>query len=352
MKKTAILVLFVMCVSITSCGNKSEQETATGATTTSDVAQNATNTTNPAQPKESIVDINTVEISTADLGDFPYFKLPDGYKFSDPDHAQNGTGKGLTSDYDKEYFLSHGVYVPIEGKTFKGHITVNRNVKDKAFAPLELQKSFDDLIAKSGGVKINNGRGYHTGEKERIKALDPQAEASGYMNSSQYYDNIHTYVIRKPDHTVWVQHNLGGETGYITVLKTEAFENKMSLLKSDQIQKELTEKGKVVLHINFDTDKATLKTDGKDAVAEISKALQTDNNLKISINGYTDNTGNASHNLQLSKDRAETVKKALLEAGIENNRLTSDGFGSENPMADNSTEDGKAQNRRVELIKR
>ena len=139
--------------------------------------------------------------------------------------------------------------------------------------------------------------------------------------------------------------------GKINILQKEGFKQTISMLKADQIQKDLNDKGKAVLHINFDTDKATLKADGKEAVAEITKALNTDKMLKISINGYTDNTGDEKHNLDLSKQRAETVKKELIKSGIDVNRLSSEGFGQNNPIADNNTEEGKSQNRRVELIK-
>ena len=126
----------------------------------------------------------------------------------------------------------------------------------------------------------------------------------------------------------------------------------IGIIKSDQIQKDLTEKGKSILHINFDTDKASLKTDGKDAVAEIAKVLKNDKTIKLEINGYTDNSGNDTHNQQLSKDRATTVLNTLVTSGIDKSRLTSNGFGSKNPLTANTTEEGKSKNRRVELVKK
>ncbi|WP_126971858.1 OmpA family protein [Gynurincola endophyticus] len=71
----------------------------------------------------------------------------------------------------------------------------------------------------------------------------------------------------------------------------------------------------------------------------------------MAINGYTDNTGDGKHNQTLSEQRANTVLNSLVEAGIETSRLSAKGFGAQNPIADNSTEDGKAKNRRVELVK-
>ena len=72
--------------------------------------------------------------------------------------------------------------------------------------------------------------------------------------------------------------------------------------------------------------------------------------LKLSINGHTDNTGDAGHNLQLSEARAASVVAALVDGGIDRTRLQAKGFGQAEPVADNATEDGKARNRRVELV--
>ncbi|WP_236855071.1 OmpA family protein [Chryseobacterium sp. MEBOG06] len=95
-----------------------------------------------------------------------------------------------------------------------------------------------------------------------------------------------------------------------------------------------------------------MKTDGKTAVDEITKVLKNDNSLKLAINGYTDNSGNDAHNIQLSKDRAAAVLNAITTSGIDKSRLSAEGFGSKSPIADNGSEEGKAQNRRVELVKK
>ena len=159
-------------------------------------------------------------------------------------------------------------------------------------------------------------------------------------------------MIRSPEKTVWVQYNLGDNQAWLTVLEAKAFENKMGIIPtSGEMQKQLDEKGKAVLYINFDTDKATLKDNGKKVVSEIAKLLTNNKNLKLSIQGHTDNTGNATHNQQLSQNRAESVAKELASMGIASARLQSKGFGQDKPIADNSTEDGKAKNRRVELVK-
>jgi outer membrane protein OmpA-like peptidoglycan-associated protein len=118
------------------------------------------------------------------------------------------------------------------------------------------------------------------------------------------------------------------------------------------MKKEIDARGRVALYINFDTDKATLRPDAQPVIEEINKLLSADPALKLSIEGHTDNTGAPAHNQQLSTARARSVLGALVGLGVDPARLQSKGFGQDKPLADNATEDGRAKNRRVELVKR
>jgi OOP family OmpA-OmpF porin len=112
--------------------------------------------------------------------------------------------------------------------------------------------------------------------------------------------------------------------------------------------------GKYVTHgIYFDTDSGVLKPASAGVIKEISTALYKHPDMKLEIDGYTDSTGNASHNQDLSQRRAEAVMKVLVsQFGIDQSRLTAKGFGSKNPIASNNTPEGRAQNRRVEFVKK
>jgi outer membrane protein OmpA-like peptidoglycan-associated protein len=119
------------------------------------------------------------------------------------------------------------------------------------------------------------------------------------------------------------------------------------------MKQQLDSTGKVVLHgINFDTGKATIKPESKPLLDEIGKLLNDNKDLKLSIEGHTDNVGNKAMNQKLSEQRAAAVKNDLVSnSKIDANRLATKGFGDTKPIADNNTDDGKAQNRRVELVK-
>jgi len=88
-------------------------------------------------------------------------------------------------------------------------------------------------------------------------------------------------------------------------------------------------------------------------LSQIAKVLQENPKLELIIEGHTDNVGGAQFNLELSRKRAEAVKRWLVDkVGISEVRLTTVGYGLSRPIADNSTEEGRAKNRRVELVRK
>jgi K(+)-stimulated pyrophosphate-energized sodium pump len=101
--------------------------------------------------------------------------------------------------------------------------------------------------------------------------------------------------------------------------------------------------------LTFDTGKATLKPESQEQLKNVAEILKTYPNAAIKLGGYTDNTGNADANLKLSGDRAQSVKKSLVDLGIADGRLEAEGYGQEHPVASNDTEDGRAQNRRISI---
>ena len=119
------------------------------------------------------------------------------------------------------------------------------------------------------------------------------------------------------------------------------------------VASQLAAEGHVRLYgINFDVDSDHLRPDAKPALDDLLGALKANPAWKISIEGHTDGTGNAAHNLDLSQRRAASVKKALVAAGIAADRMTTTGFGQTKPVASNDSAIGRAQNRRVEVARK
>jgi outer membrane protein OmpA-like peptidoglycan-associated protein len=104
--------------------------------------------------------------------------------------------------------------------------------------------------------------------------------------------------------------------------------------------------------IYFDTAKSALKPESSAAIGEIAKLLKADAGLKLFVVGHTDNAGALEGNMKLSSDRAQSVVQALALAGIDAARLRAFGAGPYAPVASNDSEEGRAKNRRVELVKR
>ncbi len=107
----------------------------------------------------------------------------------------------------------------------------------------------------------------------------------------------------------------------------------------------------IALYVNFDFNKATLKPDAQPVIAQLVELLKRNPGLKVSIEGHTDNIGLHDYNVKLSQDRAAAVVAAIKAAGIDGSLLSSAGFGPDKPVASNDQEDGRAKNRRVELVK-
>lgn len=120
----------------------------------------------------------------------------------------------------------------------------------------------------------------------------------------------------------------------------------------NMIGKKFTE-AKIVTHgITFDIDKSNIKPESMGTLNMIVGVLKSNPDLKFEIDGHTDNTGQSAHNLTLSQQRADAVKTQLMKMGIDGTRLTTKGLGDSKPIDTNDTPEGKANNRRVEFVRR
>ncbi|MFA6012723.1 MAG: OmpA family protein [Desulfobacteraceae bacterium] len=140
-----------------------------------------------------------------------------------------------------------------------------------------------------------------------------------------------------------------GRTISLTILEQESMKQEIT---AQDMWQNLEKDGFMALYINFDTNKATIKPESSDIIAQIAELMKSKPGLKLSIEGHTDDQGAAASNKVLSLNRAKAVIKAVTEAGIKALRMSPMGWGQEKPLADNRTEDGRAKNRRVEIVKK
>ena len=111
--------------------------------------------------------------------------------------------------------------------------------------------------------------------------------------------------------------------------------------------------GKIITYgITFDVNKSTLRPESMGTINQIYKLMADNPTLNLEVDGHTDSDGDDASNMKLSQDRADAVRTQLISMGIDGARLTSKGYGETKPIADNSTLEGKAKNRRVEFVKK
>jgi outer membrane protein OmpA-like peptidoglycan-associated protein len=147
--------------------------------------------------------------------------------------------------------------------------------------------------------------------------------------------------------TIWVFVN----SGQVIAVEEKPFKLTIQPPTADAMKDRLDKEGHIALYINFDFDKATLKPDAQPIIAQIVSLLKNNPDLKVSIAGITESIGGHDYNVKLSQARAASAVAAITTAGIDGSRLSSAGYGPDKPIAPNDTDDGRAKNRRVELVK-
>ena len=194
----------------------------------------------------------------------------------------------------------------------------------KVYSPLAIVRNYENAFKSIGGQVVFEPSGGET-----------------VVKVSQDGTETWVYITTNPD----------GKAYDVFIIEKQSMEQDV-VANADTMAQSIKETGKATLYgIYFDTGKAIVKPESEPALKEIAKLLQTDPKLKLYVVGHTDNTGSFEGNLKLSKDRADAVSKALTaKYGINPTRLLPFGNGPVAPVASNATEEGRAKNRRVELV--
>jgi len=337
--KTPIVIISALLLT-TACKETTKEKD--GDAVTASASRDTAKAAGGAEGNQSVsttkpFDISTVPVSDKELGQFPYFGVPENMVYQEEQNKK----------FHRSYLGVNGKLVPVEGRTFAAYVFA-KSRSSSEFEPLAFENNYDNLIKSVGGILVSNQKI----EPEEIERVGKDELFKYHSVADIYNEAVKTYAIRRVDGEIWVQLSFHNAAGNIIVVQKGEMKPTAAIIPATEIKKQLDAAGKAVLYIQFDTDKATLKPEGEKAVTEIAKVLSADKNLKIAINGHTDNSGTEARNLQLSKERAASVMNAVASAGVDKSRLSAEGFGANNPLADNATDDGKAKNRRVELVKK
>lgn len=161
---------------------------------------------------------------------------------------------------------------------------------------------------------------------------------------------VHTYQVKND---LYCKAFNARTVALVHILEPKPRERKMTTVKAEDMARSIGATGRIALYgILFDTDKADLKPGSDTAVAEIAALLKSDPKLALLIVGHTDNQGGFDYNVDLSRRRADAVVKALTTTHrVDAKRLRAAGAGMIAPTAANDADDGRAKNRRVEVVK-
>ena len=289
-----------------------------------------------------------------------------------PAHWDLGAGQAVLNRMgdDKVLKLTDGNYAHVKPlMKVKQYLTDTFTVEydlyptTAAYPPHLYFYSVDGSTSDLGSVTIDNGVLFKgTAENKELSA-----DTKGEMHDN-WRNNWHHVAIayRKGQMKVYVDQErllVVPNTGFVPKsLDIEGIGDKESpiIIKNMriangggmiQLGKKFTD-AKIVTHgINFDIDKATIKPESMGTLNMIVGVLKENPDLRFEIDGHTDASGAAAHNMTLSQQRADAVKAQLTDMGIDALRLTTKGYGSTKPISDNNSIEGKANNRRVEFVK-
>lgn len=226
--------------------------------------------------------------------------------------------------------------VTIEGK--QTYIVYDMPGEVKHASGLQIQRNYLNAGKAAGAVVIG----------------EFGAEGSGkQFNDDTWGTGDRALVLKftKGGKETWLRlHPYNGGGGYaLYIAEREAM--KQDVVVNEMVDK-INKEGFISLYINFDTGKASIKPDSYSQLDQVVSALNATPALKLEVGGHTDNVGNADANKTLSEGRAKAVMKYLTDKGIAAARLSATGYGQTSPVADNRTDDGRAKNRRVDLVKK
>ncbi len=294
-------------------------------------------------------DWSSIPVSDTNIGVFPYLKAPEGFIIWEDGH--NDVAKnGMTNyfDYNKLIMYTGTSFFNADGK--KAELDFAMSDRTIEFEQYKFDQSIDHYLKSIGAQLIFKGQI----PREKIEDLNKEDDKTvfKYIQGDPYNSSpVKHYVLNHVNGKITFQVWSNSARAEIGVVKLEDFNQTIKAPTASEMKSDIDKTGKAILNINFDTDKATLKPDGETLVAEIFTLLNENDSLKLSIEGHTDSSGNVERNKQLSMDRANTVMYTLAGKGIAISRLQAKGFGSKNPILSNETEENKAKNRRVELVK-
>lgn len=252
-------------------------------------------------------------------------------KTSEPDYLNRMPGFYISDCKNSDFSEKTFVYY-VNGKASKltkagkyYEVWYSKNTGEtKKFSSAQLKANYTNAVLKAKGKMLSS-----EGSSEPVYSASINGKEVYIKISTGNSDDIKSY--------------------HVAVIEVDQMKQEITFNLGEAIDRD----GKATLYgILFDVNKSDIKPESAEALKQITEYLKTNPSIKIIVVGHTDNTGVYADNFTLSKARAESIKKYLVEISkIDASRILSEGVGSVCPVAANTTEDGRKLNRRVEIVK-
>lgn len=215
----------------------------------------------------------------------------------------------------------------------------------------------DPNVARSGDRQLRNARD----QLSRAESLLAEGEDIIEIEHAAYLANRHAQIANEQGRRADLQEQIDSaeERRKELELQMSASEAEQARRETEELRRQMeamqaeqTDRGMVLTlgDVLFDLNRAELKSSGEDTVERLAEFMSEYEERRVRVEGYTDSTGEASYNQDLSERRAEAVRDALMDMGISRDRIETKGFGEEYPVASNDSSAGRQQNRRVEIV--
>jgi outer membrane protein OmpA-like peptidoglycan-associated protein len=261
-----------------------------------------------------------VQAQESEFKDTPWFSGMPNYTIYD----------GEDIEFDSYNFFNGKNCTTVEGRKFKRIYTLKEDAQKSS--DLQIMRNYSNAIRSMGGTVIYEG-------------MPEDADCADFNGRNMVVGK----AVRGTDE-LWVEVTpFSGDEYYLTIVIKELMKQDVT---ANSMFEALNRDGHIAVYINFDTGKSIIRDDSKPVLDQIVQMMKSNPDLKMVVEGHTDNVGTPASNKTLSEERAKSVVTAIVGQGVSADRLSPAGFGQEKPVADNNTEEGRAKNRRVELVKK